>query len=334
MFLQFAFVSLNLIFIYLIIGIFFISGLYLFFLVKKKKKKRKETSPRIIQPITEIIGSSKEQIEILNDELEQFGFIYDPYQDLFYSLMDCWQRKFGYCRLYDEACAPLSMIIDCEPIRFEYKDKKYLIQFWKGQYGMTTGGEVGIYYTSGPDINIPGVFNGTFYHVVKDEDLINMSFAFYKNGNLLFTRSAKHWWLTGFKLGEFSCPYELSMDIIIELYDREMALAFVNGLKKVGYTEARYAIEDRRVYVRFNEPLSKQPYTRTSLATFFGQRNNRHWCDTYYSLTREYTETYDKVGYIRHESPEMYQKILNMGKVPKVYEGYKKIKSFISKDSN
>ena len=95
-----------------------------------------------------------------------------------------------------------------------------------------------------------------------------MSFAFYKNGNLLFTRSAKHWWLTGFKLGEFSYPYELSMDIIIELYDREMALAFVNGLKKVGYTEARYAIEDRRVYVRFNEPLSKQPYTRTSLATF------------------------------------------------------------------
>ena len=35
--------------------------------------------------------------------------------DIFYSLNDCWQRDFGYCRLYDEACAPLAMIIDCEP---------------------------------------------------------------------------------------------------------------------------------------------------------------------------------------------------------------------------
>ena len=72
------------------------------------------------------------------------------------------------------------MIIDCEPIYFRYKGKKWLIEFWKGQYGMTTGGEVGIYYTTGPDLNIPGLFNGTFYKCVNDEDRIDMSFAFRK----------------------------------------------------------------------------------------------------------------------------------------------------------
>lgn len=29
----------------------------------------------------------------------------------------------GYCYLYDEACAPFGMIIDFEPIHFEYDDK-------------------------------------------------------------------------------------------------------------------------------------------------------------------------------------------------------------------
>ena len=52
-------------------------------------------------------------------------------------------------------------------------------RIWKGQYGMTTGGEVGSLY-KGPDLNIPGVFNGTFYYCVKDEDMINISFAFRK----------------------------------------------------------------------------------------------------------------------------------------------------------
>jgi len=45
--------------------------------------------------------------------------------------------------LYDEAAAPLGMIVDCEPIHFEYKGKRWLIQFWKGQYDLPTGAEVG-----------------------------------------------------------------------------------------------------------------------------------------------------------------------------------------------
>ena len=43
------------------------------------------------------------QQEQLNQDLEPVGFAYDRRTDTFYSLMDCWQRKMGYCRLYDEA---------------------------------------------------------------------------------------------------------------------------------------------------------------------------------------------------------------------------------------
>ena len=97
----------------------------------------------------------------LYEIIESAGYSYDPVQEIFYSNMYSWQRDMGYCRLYDEASAPLNMIIDCEPIYFEYGNKRWMIEFWKGQYGMTAGGEIGVYTTEGPDLSIPGIFNGT-----------------------------------------------------------------------------------------------------------------------------------------------------------------------------
>jgi hypothetical protein len=90
------------------------------------------------------------------------GYEYDAGQDMFYSIMNPWQRKYGYCKIYDEAAAPLGMIIDCEPVHFEYQGRKWLIEFWKGQYDLTTGCEIGI-YTDPVEFQIPGVQIGSFY---------------------------------------------------------------------------------------------------------------------------------------------------------------------------
>lgn len=315
-----------------IIGLLLLLFISSIFARIRKKKKSKSKEKEIVRPITDVIGTDSEQLEELNQDLKPFGFAYDYTQDVFYSLMDGWQRNFGYFRLYDEACATFSMIIDCEPIYFRYKGLKWMIEFWKGQYGMTTGCEVGIYYTSGPDLNIPGVFNGTFYNCVKDKDRINMSFAFRKKGNLLFTRSAYHWWLTGFKLAEFSQPSELTMDIILDLYDREMAEAFVNGLKESGYTENEYAVRGRRVYVYFDKPHTQQPFTRNPLTVHLMQRNNQSFCDAYNYLTQAYVGTLDKLSFVKYKSPNMYNQIMNIGKPNQVFEAYDSIKDYINKE--
>lgn len=73
------------------------------------------------------------------------GFNYDPGQDIIYSRMDAIQKKLGYCWKYDEGAAVISMIIDCEPICFTYGGAKWMIELWKGQYGIETGAEVGVY---------------------------------------------------------------------------------------------------------------------------------------------------------------------------------------------
>lgn len=298
------------------------------------KKKQKEVKHEVVRPINDVIGNVPERVAELNEELQPFGFAYEPYQDIFYSLLNPWQRELGYCRLYDEASATMSMIIDCEPIYFKYNGKKWLIEFWKGQYGMTTGGEVGIYYTTGPDLNIPGLFNGTFYNCVKDEDRINMSFAFRKKGNLLFTRNGYHWWLTGFKLGEYSKPSELSMDIVMDLYDKQMAKVFIEALVKAGYKENEYAVQGRRVFIHFTKPHTTQPFTRSRLMDYIMLKNDETFCNSYNFLTEDYSDTLDKLEVVRNESPNMYNHILNFGKPKGVYESFNKLKGYINKADN
>ena len=157
----------------------------------------------------------QKQLEVLNTDLDPAGFAYEPREDYFYSRMDCWQRKAGYCKLYDEGSPAFNMIMDCEPVTFSYGGKKWLIELWKGQYGITTGGEIGIYNTTREDIQTEK-FTGTFYDNITDQERMPLSFVLRKNRKVLIKRSAVHWWITGFKLGEFSKKEELEMDAKIE----------------------------------------------------------------------------------------------------------------------
>ncbi len=302
-------------------------ALYRVRLIKNRKRK-------IIRPVSDILENQPERVKELNKEIEPFGFAYEPYQDIFYSLMNPWQRKLGYCRLYDEASAALSMIIDCEPITFEYDGRRWLVEFWKGQYGMNTGAEVGIYNTSDSNVSIPGLFSGTFYYCVSDEECINMSFILRKKGNLLFTRTGYHWWLTGFKLGEYTKPSDLSMDIELMMYDKKMANVLGNALKEAGYKPDEYQVQGRRVLVRYDKPHMRQPLTRTALTDYLMMRNNNALCDSYNTLTNSYTDTPDKLDMIKNIDPAMYNRMIAIGKPKEVFESYNTIKEYLDQLSD
>ena len=231
-----------------------------------------------------------------NKELDKLtaiaGYSYDPEQDIFYSTKKPWQRKFGFCRLYDEAGAPLSMIMDCEPISFNYRGEKWLIEFWKGQYGLATGGEIGV-YTGGIDLNILGIYEDTFYKYPTEEDQLQMSFTLWKDGSKLFTREDKHWWLTGFKLGEFSEPSQLSMDINITFKDTEMRDAFIDAFRKVGYSDNDFRIVGNSLMFKFDVPLTPQPSTRTNVTDWIIQRKNELLC-TFYQLIKQQNQIFNK----------------------------------------
>ena len=62
---------------------------------------------------------------------------------------DAWQKAFGYLDAYNRAAPYLSMVFDSYPIYFDYEGRTWLVQIWKGQYGICTGCEIGLYYTDG-----------------------------------------------------------------------------------------------------------------------------------------------------------------------------------------
>lgn len=258
-----------------------------------------------------------------NDELDKTievaGYSYDPVQDIFFSTMNPWQRNVGYCRLYDEAAAPLGMIIDSEPIYFKYQEKKWMIGLWKGQYDLVTGGEIG-FYEGVLDLDILGVFSGTFYNAVSNVDRLQMSYTLKKNGTTLFTREGKHWWLTGFKLGEFSEPSELQMETIITFENALMRDAFVTGLRDAGYLDRSINIVENAVSFVFDIPHTPQPLTRTEKTDRVIQRKNKFLCEKYQEITEPYDTFPNKVKAIEEQAPEIYEQILTMGKNKKHYE--------------
>lgn len=265
----------------------------------------------------------------INDDLEPFGFAYDSDNGDFYSLMYPWQRKFGYCRIYDETAPSLSMIFDSDPIYFDYNGKHWLIEFWKGQYGITSGGELGIYNTEIDGLNIPGVFQGRFYNAVDDKERLEMGFSLVKNNEILSSRRGLHWWLTSFTLGEFTYPQELVMYIEIQFPNSNMRDAFINGLLNAGYTGQDYTVINNLVYVIFDTPYTNQPYTRTDFVEDLMQENNRRNVELFNDATDSFTNIIDKLYQIKQDYPDYYNDVLAIGRPKQLYGIYNTIKKYL-----
>ena len=82
--------------------------------------------------------SEREKMILLNELTTPFGFAYEPGQDIFVSQIHAWQRKEGYEALFDNLASKFNMIMDCFPVYFDYRNRTWLIEFWKGQYGINS----------------------------------------------------------------------------------------------------------------------------------------------------------------------------------------------------
>jgi hypothetical protein len=211
------------------------------------------------------------------------GFSYDPAQDIIFSKMDPPQRMLGYAYGYDALAFLISAEIDCEPIFLEYRRKTWMIELWKGQYGLMTGCEIGVYNRSQDSQLSPAYAfldatvgrrphdtdesHNKFFDCAGNDELLEMSFTLHRGGQKLFSRGPeRHWWLTGFKWGELSSPEDLSMDVSIKFPDATMSQAFVNALKGLGYQKVD-APSGGPVRFTFDQPRTKfQPRKESTFA--------------------------------------------------------------------
>ena len=215
------------------------------------------------------------------------GFMYDPAQNIIYSRMDAWQRRFGYAYAYDFAApATISAVIDCEPFFFSYDGRDWMIELWKGQYGLETGAEIGVYVSGHSEDRgeLDKVLgrrphdkeHGRFYDCADDSERLTLSFTLKRNGAPLFKRGPEvHWWLTGFMWGVLSDPADLVMDVRIDFPNTGMSAAFVDALKMTGYTNIDES--GTSVGFTFNRPKTFQPRADPDCAGMVSQagKDNR-----------------------------------------------------------
>lgn len=308
--------------------------------------------------------SSCQKTALLNEQLIKFGFVWLPSQEIISTTTDAWQRGFGYCALYDQTASLFNMVFDCEPVYFDYDGRTWLIELWKGQYGINTGGEIGIYradrlvppreteqahFESVPDsqmlpltielsrrIGAPGgnacesvhTQNSTScnsactaddapgrtacesVHTDNDTSCVPAKRACCRELAPVFSVDFLHWWLAGFRMGEFSRPRDLVMRASITFPDECMLSAFTNALLVLGYRAADFTVYGLTVFLTFDEPHSLQPSEIHPIRACIAQLENRLFCRLYRCITKPFTETPDQLLYLYYLLPPAFTHML------------------------
>ena len=180
-------------------------------------------------------GGSTITKEDLQQALNDAGYAYDQEQQVYYSTLNPWQRHFGFGDIYDDAAAYANMRYTTLKADFEYDGLLWRLQWWKGQYGILEGAELGV-YTKDPNST------SDFYDCADNDHLIDMSFEYYRTSsdfrkdNMLFYRHEEpHWWLTGFKVGYVANNNSSASVVVAKLkaYDETMANGIESGLRRL-----------------------------------------------------------------------------------------------------
>ncbi len=287
-------------------------ALLLLLFINHRRKRRNMQRVRDMCPC--------EKYSLLDELLEPFGYSYVPSQDIFTSHTNAWQRDMGYCALYDKAAAHFRMIFDALPVYFNYREKTWLLELWKGQYGITTGGEIGLYYAD--RILAEHELNNTLFQSAENPDMLRMSSVLYRNGRRIATLTETHWWLTSFHLGLFSQPEDLTLRASIDFPNVEMASAFKHGLRSAGYSADE--IYQQCNSVTFSFDRSKTPggiFRRLRIR--YAQCKNRFWCKIFLFITRPFETNVDRVLYLYYYLPFAFRRSIRIRRYKK-YKPHKK----------
>ncbi|HBL40807.1 MAG TPA: hypothetical protein DDY98_04255 [Ruminococcaceae bacterium] len=167
---------------------------------------------------------------VKSDGSVALNYSYSEAGNYFYTDDNPWQRSLGFNRLYDMGAAFTCMYYDTVRIYYSYGNYDWLVQMWKGQYGLIfIGSEIGLYYKEKTK-------STAHYDCATEAMEIPMQMTLYRDGKELFTRPyAPHWWITAFvpgKLKKFSDRSELTMVAKMTFKTEGERIAFCNALAK------------------------------------------------------------------------------------------------------
>lgn len=243
---------------------------------------------------------------LLNDFLEPFGFSYLQGQDILTTRTDAWQHVFGHETRYDLNALSMNMVFDCEPVYFNYQGKTWLIEFWKGQYGISTGGEAGIYRAE--TIVPPMLRRQTVFEAVPPEEMLPIKLQLSVPGCSLFQISRIHWWLAGFVAGISTQPEDLSLEITITFPDDDMCRSFVRSLLSLGYKLSEIAAGQTTVRFTFTSPKNTCGIPWDTWVESYTLWKARVTCRLFAFFTKPFTSVMDRMLFLYYFSPFIFKR--------------------------
>lgn len=281
----------------------------LFFHCRKRKIQKKICNMNTVQ-----------KCEKLNEIIKPFGYCYDARQDIFSTSPDAWQRNFGYTESYNHYAPYFNMVFDYEPIYFDYQDKTWLIELWKGQYGINTGAEVGIYYSN--SYVPPALQEHTLFHCVKDKDMLPITLHLFSKDDSIAMLRKRHWWLTIFSMAVFTEPADLSANVSITFPTESMMNAFTDALSKKGYHKEDICICGLTVIFVYRSCSTCHASLFHRILCRYVQWKNRIFCKLFLWVTRPFSTSLDRALCLYYYIPFAFRRLLTIKRYKTIRRRY------------
>lgn len=259
---------------------------------------------RIVKKILSM--TLEEKTKLINRLAEPAGYIYEPVQDIFATRQNAPQKLFGYTTFYDLSAPFFNMVFDYETIYFDYNGRTWLIEMWKGQYGINSGCELGIYYAD--SLVSPDDYKNTLFHAVDEKDMLDISLKLNrktKDGTYpirLGYLKYHHWWLTIFKIGVFSKPSQLFVNTSIRFKNFPMLYSFLDSFGATMPPDTEYRLNGLNLYFTFCTSRRKYPWFKKLVRTI-ALTLCHVYCILFNFITRPFQNTGDKILYIYYYLP-------------------------------
>lgn len=281
--------------------------LFVLYLLNYHRKKQ------AVQRISQL--SYRKKCDLLNELAKPYGFTYQFVQDIFTAPVDAWQKEFGYGEFYDLSALSLHMVLDCEPVYFNYQGKTWLIEFRKGQYGINTGAEAGIYHAD--SIIPPALRPQTIFTAASPEEMLPTKLRLIGPDCPFFTLSQKHWWTAGFVMGIAAPPEDLILEVTLTFPRPEMCRAFTRALHGLGYKSSEILVSSSAVQFYFTQPKAALLTPSDPLQKKYMLLRNDTLCELLLWVTRPFFTTVDRLLYLHEIHPFIFRKTLVLRKFQK-----------------
>lgn len=262
----------------------------------------------IIKKINKL--TTEEKCNKLNTLIYPFGYLYDHCKNTFHTTLDAWQRDFGYGAIFDLAAPHFNMIFDSLPVYFDYDGKTWLIEFWKGQYGINIGAEVGIYKAD--RILNKDEYDNEFFQPVGNDELFPICMNLYCKDEILGCICKHHWWLTTFKMGRFAKPKDVNVEISLTFPDYDMLDAFIDSLAQNPLAPESIHGNGLNISFLFDSCSTCQCSFLNKLYIAFVQFKNHCLYKLFVWSTAPFTISMDQILYLYEYAPFIFRKLFSM----------------------